>query len=361
MTPGRLPPHSALSFSFEMEETPRANDSTGLTSRELVRRTLAFEGPPRLPRQLWTLPWAEIHHPEALAAIGLRFPGDICSAPLHYVEPPPCQGNRYVDGKFVDEWGCVWERLEEGVIGEVKTPPLGDWKALDSLRVPVECLTLDLAKIADFCRGTDRFVVSGVFPRPFEQLQFLRGSENVYYDLADRPPQFDELLATLHEFFIAELELWAKTDVDALMIMDDWGSQHAMLIAPAMWRELFKPLYRNYAEIAHGAGKPLFMHSDGYITDIFPDLIEIGVDAINSQVFCMGVEDLGDAFGGQITFWGELDRQQILPTGTLEEVRDAARRMRSAFHHRGGLIAQCEFGPGARPENVHAFFETLEE
>ncbi len=83
------------------------------------------------------------------------------------------------------------------------------------------------------------------------------------------------------------------------------------------------------------------------------------LDALNSQVFCMGVEELGSRFAGDITFWGEIDRQQILPRASTGEIAQAAGQMRSALHREGGLIAQCEFGPGARPENIYAFFQAL--
>jgi uroporphyrinogen-III decarboxylase len=142
--------------------------------------------------------------------------------------------------------------------------------------------------------------------------------------------------------------------------MDDWGSQQALLIAPELWRELFKPLYADYISIAHEHGKYAFMHSDGHITEIIPDLIEIGLDALNSQVFCMDVEDLGRRFGGKLTFWGELDRQQLLPRASTAQIAEAARELRAAFHREGGFIAQCEFGPGALPENVYAFFAACE-
>jgi uroporphyrinogen-III decarboxylase len=123
---------------------------------------------------------------------------------------------------------------------------------------------------------------------------------------------------------------------------------------------MFKPLYQDYANLAHEKGKYLFMHSDGYILDIVPDLVEIGVDALNSQIFCMGVETLGKRHKGEITFWGELDRQHLLPYGTKEEVQAAARQMKEAFYQDGGVIAQCEFGIGADPDNVQAFFEAWE-
>ena len=155
--------------------------------------------------------------------------------------------------------------------------------------------------------------------------------------------------------------MWAQTDVDALNFMDDWGSQRALLISPKQWRAIFKPLYREYVEIAHRHGKKAFMHSDGYIADVIPDLIEIGLDTLNSQVFCMGVEQLGERFAGQITFWGEVDRQHLLGEATIPEVVEAVRRAKAALWRGGGAIAQCEFGPGGRPENVWAVYETWEE
>jgi len=160
---------------------------------------------------------------------------------------------------------------------------------------------------------------------------------------------------------VEELTLWARTDVDALSFMDDWGSQRSLLVAPELFRELFKPLYAEYVAIAHAHGKPAFMHSDGHITEIIPDLVEIGLDALNSQVFCMGVEELGRRFAGEIAFWGEMDRQQLLPGATPGEIAHAARRMKAAFHREGGFIAQCEFGPGARPGNIHAYFQAMAE
>ena len=99
------------------------------------------------------------------------------------------------------------------------------------------------------------------------------------------------------------------------------------------------------------------MHSDGYIFYIYADLIELGLDAINSQLFIMDIENIGTQFGGQITFWGEIDRQHLLPKGTTEDIAGAVQRVKSALYKNGGVIAQCEFGPGAKPENVYAVFK----
>lgn len=332
-----------------------------MNSRELVTRTLRFDAPDRVPRQLWLLPWAELNHPQAVARVRERYADDVVSSPLFLTEPLRVQGGRHAVGTYVDEWGCVFENVIEGIIGEVKEPILADWSNLERLRAPRERLTVDRDEVNRFCAATDAFVLSGVFPRPFEQLQFLRGTENLLCDLLERPGELDALMRILHEFYLEELEVWASTDVDGLMFMDDWGSQASLLISPRLWRSMFRPLYEEFFRIAKARSKFIFFHSDGYILDILEDFVELGVDAINSQIFLHGLEEVGSRFAGRITLWGDFDRQHLLPKGTPDEIRDAARAMREHLWRDGGLIAQCEFGPGAQPENVEAFLASWEK
>jgi hypothetical protein len=328
------------------------------TSRQLVIQNLEFDSPVRVPRQLWVLPWAEEHHPEELRRIRGRFPDDIVGAPSFLAQAPKTQGWAYDIGTYVDEWGCTFENLQRGVIGEVKAPLVKTWDDLEKLHPPLECLTVDKEQVNAFCRDSDQFVMGGSCPRPFERMQFIRGSEQLYMDLAEKPGALFDLLECVHQFYVKELEVWAKTDVDGLSFMDDWGSQRNLLISPRQWREMFKPLYQEYIEIAHAHGKKAFMHSDGFTAAIIPDLIEIGLDALNTQLFTMDIEELGRQFRGKLTFWGELDRQWLLPHASTAEIDIAVRRVAAAFWCNGGAIAQCEFGAGGRPENVWQMFET---
>lgn len=332
-----------------------------MTSRELVKKTLEFRSPERVPRQLWTLPWAKNNHPEALAEIRRRFPDDIIGAPACLRRQPAKQGDPYVIGTFVDEWGCVFENIQAGVHGEVKEPAIPRWEQVERIQFPDALLTVDVDQVNAFCRQSDKFITSGTCPRPFERLQFYRGSANIYTDLGEVRPEMLAFLKQLHEFYLKELEIWCRTEVDALNFMDDWGAQRALLISPAMWRKLFKPLYKDYIDIAHQHGKKIFMHSDGFITPIIGDLIELGLDALNSQLFTMDIEELGRSHAGKITFWGEMDRQHLLPSGTPADVDRAVRRVKDALWRDGGCIAQCEFGPGGRPENVYQVYQTWEE
>jgi hypothetical protein len=324
--------------------------------RERVKRTLHFDGPDRIPRQTWVLPWADIHFPAMVEKIRSDYPDDILASLPFYKTPLPVEGDRYEPGAYVDEWGCIFKNIQRGAIGEVKDPILKEWSDLDRVHIPVERLSVDKDEVNAFCRSTDRYVQAGCVPRPFERLQFIRGTENLLLDLMDEPPELFTLLERIHEFYCKELALWAETEVDCLFFMDDWGSQNTMLVSPDLWRRIFKPLYRDYAEIAHEKGKHLFMHSDGHILHIIPDLVEVGIDALNSQVSIMGEENL-TPFRGKITFWGEPDRQYLLRAGTKAEVLEAASRMKECLFQKGGLIALCEFGLAADPENVYAFLE----
>lgn len=66
-----------------------------------------------------------------------------------------------------------------------------------------------------------------------------------------------------------------------------------MMISPQMERDRFKPLYQEYRSLIKSTGKLVFYHSDGHIMQILSDLIDIGVDAINTQLFCMDIEEIG--------------------------------------------------------------------
>jgi uroporphyrinogen-III decarboxylase len=327
-----------------------------MTSRELVYKTLEFDEPERIPRQLWLLPWGENHYSAKTSEIKQKFPDDIVYPPNCLTEQPITSGDAFKIGTYVDEWGCEFLNRQNGIIGEVKNPMVQDWSDIEKVHPPKEMLSVDKDKVNAFCSNSDKFVIAGACPRPFERLQFLRGTENVMMDLAMQPPELKQLLNMIHKHNLEIVEVWSKTNVDALMFMDDWGAQNSLLISPNQWRKIFKPMYKEYIDIAHSNGKKIFMHSDGYITDILGDLVEIGLDAINSQIFCMGLDKLSK-FKGKITFWGEIDRQQLLPNGTEEDIENAVIKIFSKLYDKGGLIAQLEFGPGAKPDNVSKAFE----
>lgn len=330
------------------------------TARERVRAALTFNYPDRAPRDLWMLPYIQLFRRNEYESLLRRYPMDISVAQLNPGWKDEVSAVSASAGRYTDEWGSVWHVGEPGVIGEVKRPALADWSALATYQLPWHLVRgRDFSYVNRSCGQLNQFVLSNATARPFERLQFLRGSENLYVDIGYGTAEFRRLLEMVHEYYLEDIRGWCQSDVDAIFFLDDWGSNRRLLIHPQTWRELFKPLYREYCDMIHAAGKFAFFHTDGHTEAIFGDFVEIGIDAVNAQLFTMDIEELARQHKGKITFWGEIDRQRVLPFGTLSDVRDAVRRVRLALDDgSGGVIAQCEWGKDNSRQTIETVYES---
>lgn len=331
-----------------------------MNGRERVKACLTFSKPDRAPRDLWALPAVRFFQTEELEELQKAYPMDIGQSQLTPgINDEVANATKY-GGTYTDDWGCLWHVGEPGVIGEVKQSPLENWSKLDSYQPPLDILkNRDLSYVNRMCEKSDKFMLSDVTARPFERLQFLRGTEALFMDIAYGTAEFRKLLEMLHEFFLKDVESWCKSNVDGIFMMDDWGTNISLLISPNTWREVFKPLYKEYCDIIHAHNKFAMFHTDGYIESIYGDLIEVGMDAINSQLFCMDIEGLAKKYKGKVTFWGEMDRQHALPFGKPEDVRQAVMRVRRSLDDdNGGVMAQCEWGKNNPKANIEAVFKT---
>jgi hypothetical protein len=331
-----------------------------MTGKERVMATLTFNHPDRPPRDLWALPYVQLYRQGELDSIRENYPMDIAPINRNQDQLATYLRNAAKIGSYTDDWGSVWHVAEPGVSGEVRKPALADWSELTTFQPPWHLIrNQDSGIVNRSCAMTTKFTLSDRTVRPFERLQFLRGTEALYIDIGYGTAEFRTLLEMVHEYYVEDIEAWCQTEVDGIGMMDDWGSNRNLLISPRTWRALFKPLYKEYCEIIHAAGKFAFFHSDGNISAIFADLIEVGMDAINSQLFVMDIEELARLYKGKVTFWGEIDRQHVLPYGTTEDVREAVMRVRRALDDgSGGVIAQCEWGKDNSQENIEAVFRS---
>jgi len=330
-----------------------------MNSRERVKACLNFKKPDRVPRDLWALPYVISFQKEEYSEVIKEYPLDFETSQLSPGSSDTTVKMLEKKGNYTDDWGSIWYIGEPGVIGEVKKPAIDDWPKLRKFKPPYHLIkNRDISYINKSCEKSDKFMLSDVTARPFERLQFLRGTENLFIDIADDRPEFQKLLRIVHEFYLKDIENWCKTNVDGIVFMDDWGKNNGLLINPKIWREIFKPLYKEYCDMIHNAGKSAFFHTDGDTDEIFGDFVDVGIDAINSQLFTMNIEEIGKKYKGRITFWGEIDRQYILPFGTLEEVENAVKRVKSALSSdKGGIIAQCEWGKNNPMQNIKTVFK----
>ena len=319
-----------------------------MTSRERVIAAIRFGQPDRIPVDLQVLPAAYMRYGKKIEELFKKYPIDFAYPKWNPEEMDP----RYRAGRYEDEWGCIWENKTEGLFGMVAKHPLEDYKMLKVFKPPVD----DIKNIVknDSHREPDKFQM-GFGADFFHRMCWLRGMDRVMVDLLDGRAELYELRDMVLEFFSRQVAAQAKTDVDGIAFADDFGSQRQLLISPELWRSFIKPVYQELFNICKKAGKFIFFHSDGYIVDIIEDLIEMGVDAINSQVWCMGLETLGDRFRGRITFWGEIDRQDMIPNGSPEDIRLAARKMKEFLAvDTGGLIGKAEVDGLTPRSNIEA-------
>ena len=144
--------------------------------------------------------------------------------------------------------------------------------------------------------------------------------------------------------------------------------QDRPLLRPELYRQVVKPYHRRlFRFVRETFGGRLLFHSDGAIAPLIPDLIEMGIDAINPvQVSAAGMdpETLKREFGRDIAFWGGgCDSQRVLPFGRPGEVADEVKRRLDALAPGGGYV----FGPihnvqaGVPMENLVTMFRVARE
>jgi uroporphyrinogen decarboxylase len=147
-----------------------------------------------------------------------------------------------------------------------------------------------------------------------------------------------------------------------LHFADDWGEQKRLLIRPATWRRLFKPRYAEMFKKVRDAGKHVWFHTDGFINDIFPDLVEIGVQVVNCQISVIGHDWVARNLRGKVAFRTDIDRQHIMPFGSPSQVKEEVHRVFEACGTPdGGIIACGEIGPDVPFENIQAMYEAFKE
>lgn len=183
------------------------------------------------------------------------------------------------------------------------------------------------------------FTVAGFGFGLFERTWTLRGFDGALMDAAGDPDFYDELVeqVTLHQ--MAVIERLLELPVDAVMFSDDWGYQRGVLLGNERWRRFIKPRLARQYEQVHRAGKYTVSHCCGCVSDIIPDLIEIGLDVLESvQPEAMDIYDLKRRYGKHITFWGGLGSQSTIPFGKPESIRREVRRLAREMGRGGGYI-----------------------
>jgi len=146
-----------------------------------------------------------------------------------------------------------------------------------------------------------------------------------------------------------------------IQFADDLGHQRSLPMRPDTWRRLILPAYERLFAPCREQGVEVFLHTDGYILDIIPDLLEAGVTALNPQDLVNGVDNLKRLVWGKAGIVLDIDRQKITAFGTPEEIdRHIADCVCSLGSPVGGLMLIFGAYPGTPPENVGAVIRAMQ-
>ena len=204
-----------------------------------------------------------------------------------------------------------------------------------------------------------------------ESAGWVRGVQQTLMDLALNVKFIETMLDKILEIKLAYWEAALAEvgdNVDAVIELEDLGTQKNLLISPRMYRKYLKPRHKRLFDLIHSQSEAkIFLHSCGAIRPLIPDLIEVGVDILNPvQVSAAGMDtrELKREFGNQLTFWGGgVDTQRILDKGTPQEVGDDVRRHVEDLAPGGGFVfaAVHNIQGDVPPENIMAMWEALQQ
>jgi len=368
-----------------------------MNSRERVLATLNHQQPDRPPRDLGGTSATGIHvaayralkrhlglceesaylHGRGMLAlvedaILRRFGCDLLPlAPDVFAEFPELDER----GCYTDRWGVEWRLPDDGVHFYVSRSPFADARKpgdLASLNWPEP--NTDFTALGEKARRlrqtTDKALALNTEVGFLHRAQFMRGYEEWLVDLLRSVPVAEALLDRVLEVWLAETEAMiqaVKGCADVVTYLDDIAFQTGPMVSPRVYKAILKPRQRRVFDLLKSSGMKVFYHSCGNVHSLIGDLVEMGVDALNpvqvSAADMGNTADLKRTWGKELTFWGAIDTQSVLPRGTVADVKNEVWRRLDDLSDEGGYILASVHNIQAEvpPENVCAMFDAVDE
>ena len=309
--------------------------------RDWILTTISHKEP-------WAVPYNFSFSPRALAALQEHYGTDdvkeAIGVPIRTVSCKsikPMYASPAEHGQTIqDEFGVVWTTTD--IDRGSPTGPALDGPDLSGYSFPDPAAEYRFEHLGEWCRANRHHFTIVWAGDLWERATFMRGMENILKDVALRTTFVQALLRGIADYVLRTMEiLLERFEFDAIALSDDYGTQRAMLISPDHWRRLIRPLLAEIFALAKKHGRVAFLHSCGNIMPIVGDLIDIGLDILHPiQPEAMDILELKRRFGQALTFCGGLRTQDLLPTGTPQQIRDEVRRLKEDMGAGGGYILE---------------------
>lgn len=294
-----------------------------------------------------------------------------------HIDPVLSVAGRYVGPTLPqdeDVFGVGYELVDygAGVYREVVRHPLARYNSVEEIEANYAWPSPDwytYDHIPAQLEGHEDWVIQGGHYEEFATYKNLRGVVQGYADHIEHPEIVHYCMDKLADLAYACSERIFEAAGGRVIwtwVADDFGTQEALVMSPAMIREFHFPHIRRLCRLAHDYGVFAFHHSDGAVSANVPQMIEAGIDVLDPvQWRCKGMERerLVAEFGDQIAFHGGIDNQFTLPFGTPEDCRQEVRDNFRILGAKGGyILGPCHnIQPITPPENVVAMYETAYE
>lgn len=269
---------------------------------------------------------------------------------------------RLDENHFRDVYGTVWDRTVDKDIGTPVDWPIRRPEDLDDYAWPDASDDSWYADIpAQLAAHGDLFSIYHIGFSLYERAWTLSGMTELLMNMVERPEFVERLMDRIVEHNLVQVHRALKFDVDAVYFGDDYGMQRGLIMGIDHWRHFIKPrLARMFAPVRQ-AGRYVFLHSCGCVTELFDELVGIGLNCFNPfQPEVMDVFDIKRRYHGRLAFHGGLSVQKTLPFGSPQDVRQAATALVELGRDGGYIFSPSHsVPPDVHPENLLAMMEVL--
>ncbi len=310
-------------------------------------QAVRMESPDTIPVSVGLLPACWIRYGSELQRLVDQYPQffhGLKVDPAHVEDNLPPS---YRKGIYIDEWNCEWHNEHAGNEAIVVRHPVRTEEDVLSLKIPE-------------CRD-------GRLPHGFMYLRLLDlcGFENAMIWFAEEGEVIETLIDKVLEYNLYQVAAVLPRMEEIICFGDDLGTQTGLAIGAERWRKYLKPCFRKLYGLvkAYKPDQIIYMHTDGCIWEIMPDLVECGVDIINPQFRANGLDHLVQVCRKDqiIPINLDLDRQ-LFPFASRSQLFDhVAECVESLYLPQGALGLSVELNYEIPLENMASILDAVEK